>query len=129
MESRKTACMIAAGFIGLGLVGAATSATSAPRPITVEGERIDPRTQRTVSYRDLNLAFRPDQKVLNGRIWSTASNLCFDLNGFDGRIECTRDAVNSTDEQVAAAIERAQLKLAGKPVGPAVAITMVIGAR
>ncbi len=67
--------------------------------------------------------------MLDRRIWRTASNLCFDLNGFDGQFGCTSDAIHSTDDQVAAAIQRAKLQMAGLPVGPAVAISMVIGAR
>ncbi len=130
MDSRKLACMAAAGFIGVGLTAAVT-ADAKPRDIVVEGKRFDPETQRRVSYADLNLAFRPQQKVLMRRIASTANSLCGDL-GFYGPSErwpCTRGAVRSTDDQVAAAIERAKLKMAGKPVGPAIAITMVVGSR
>ena len=130
MESRKVACLIAAGFLGFGLVSAATQAGAAPQPdVTVKGKSIDPETQRTVYYGDLNLAFRSDQKVLDRRIWRTASSLCFDLNGFHGSAGCARDAVDSTDDQVAAAIDRAKRRMAGLPAGPAVAISMVIGAR
>lgn len=129
MDSRKVACFVAAGFIGIGLVGAATQAGAvAPPDVTVQG-RIDPTTQRTVYFGDLNLAFRPAQKVLNSRIRNTASNLCWDLNGFDEKDICTRNAVESTGNQVAAAIGRAERQLAGLPVGPTIAISMVIGAR
>ena len=130
MDTRKTACILAASFIGLGLTASATHAfAKPPREAVVEAPRIDRVTQRVVSYRDLNLAFRADQKKLGSRIWRTASSLCFELNGYDGHMTCTGDAVHSTDDQVAAAIERAKLRMAGLPVGPAVAISMVIGAR
>jgi UrcA family protein len=130
MDSRKIACMAAAGFIGVSLTASATHAfAKPPREATVEAPRFDPVTQRAVSYKDLNLALRADQKTLNGRIWRTAGNLCFDLNGFEGQSGCTRDAVHSTDGQVAIAIQRAKLQMAGLPVGPAVAISMVVGAR
>ena len=130
MDSRKLACMAAAAFIGVGLTAAVT-ADAKPRDIVVEGSKFDPGTQRRVSYADLNLAFRPQQKVLMRRISSTAHNLCGDL-GYSypsERWDCTSDAVHSTDGQVAAAIERANLKMAGKPVGPAIAISMVVGSR
>jgi UrcA family protein len=122
--------MAAAGFIGLGLTAAVT-ADAKPRDIVVEGKRFDPETQRRVSYADLNLAFRPQQKVLMRRISTTARVLCDDLGYAPGRETwaCTSDAVHSTDDQVAAAIERAELKMAGKPVGPAIAISMVVGSR
>ncbi|MCW3797271.1 UrcA family protein [Sphingomonas sp. BN140010] len=131
MESRKIACILAAGFIGLGLTASATGAfAKSPKgDVVVEARRIDPETQRVVRYDDLNLAFRSDQKKLNGRIWHTASRLCYALNGDLNHMGCTGDAINSTDEQVAAAIQRAKLRMAGLPVGPAVAISMVIGAR
>ena len=129
MDSRKLACMFAAGFIGVGLVSAATSASAKPREVVVVGKRVDPELQRRVSYADLNLALRPDQKVLDRRITTTASQLCWDVNGFDADQDCTQKAVRSTDAQVAAAIDRAQRKMAGLPVGPAVAISIVIGAR
>ena len=100
----------------------------APPDVTVQG-RIDPTTQRTVYFGDLNLAFRPAQKVLDSRIQKSASNLCWDLNGINEIYICTRDAVDSTDDQVAAAIGRAERQMAGLPVGPTIAISMVIGAR
>ena len=132
MESRKVACLIAAGFIGFGLVGAATQAGAAPKPdATVQGQRFDSETQRKVSYADLNLALRPDQKVLDRRIFRTAGSLCIGLGytAYNDHSGCRRDAIHSTDDQVTAAITRAKLEMAGKSVGPAVAISMVIGAR
>jgi hypothetical protein len=129
MDSRKLACIFAAGFVGVGLVSAATSALAKPREVVVVGKRIDPELQRPVSYADLNRALRPHRKVFDGRITTTASQLCWDVNGFDADQDCTDGAVGSTDDQVAAAIDGAQREMAGLPVGPAVAISMVIGAR
>lgn len=129
MDTRKIACIVAAGFIGVGLTASATHAFAQPPDAVVKGERLDPETQRVVSYKDLNLAFRPDQKTLDGRIYKTANDLCFDLNGLDGLSGCRDDAVHSTDDQVARAIERAKRQMAGLPAGPAVAISMVIGSR
>lgn len=131
MNSRNVLTLIAAGFVGVALVGAATQAGASPQEVVVSGKAIDPETQRAVFYRDLNLAFRSDQKVLNRRIWRTASALCIDLNGYglDQSYSCAREAVDSTDDQVAAAIARAKLRMAGKPTGPAIAISMVIGSR
>jgi UrcA family protein len=112
------------------LVGAATQAASAPRPdVVVKGHSIDPELQRTVYYGDLNLASRPAQKTLKSRISGTASDLCWDLNGNYDAAECTYGAIRSTDDQVAAAIARAERQMAGLPVGPAVAISMVLGGR
>jgi len=128
MSTRNIACIAAAAFIGLGLTASATQAWSKPASdVVVKGKRVDPALQRTVSYADLNLAFRGDQQRLQGRIWKTADQLCFDLNGNDSLRGCTDDAMRSTKGQVSAAIDRAKRQMAGEPVGPAIAISMVIG--
>ena len=129
MESRKVACLLAAGFLGVGLTTVAASADA--KPIVVEGERFDPELQRRVSYADLNLAVTPDQRTLRRRIQRTASGLCRDLGhaNFQDHWICAGDAVHSTDKQVSFAIARAKDKLAGRAVGPSIAITMVLGSR
>lgn len=131
MDVRKIACLAAAGFIGTALTLSATQALSAPPigDVIVKGQKIDPELQRQVLYSDLNLAFERDQRRLKGRIARTASGLCFDLNGAFDEPGCTRSAIQSTDDQFAAAVERAKLQMAGKPVGPAIAFTMVVGGR
>ncbi len=129
MDYRKLACVVAAGFLGATLTAGATNAFAGPRDVVVQGTRIDPELQRAVSYRDLNLAEQPGQKILKSRIYRTASGLCFDLNGSYSHASCTRGAVRSTDGQVAQAIDRAQRQMAGLSVGPAIAISMVIGAQ
>lgn len=132
MESRKFACLTAAIAMGLSLVGIAGAAAAAgplQEDVVVKGERIDPELQRRVSYADLNLAFRPGQKILASRIRGTANGLCWDLNGPFNNDRCTIDAIGSTKVQVAAAIDRAKRQMAGLPVGPAVAISMVVGVR
>lgn len=128
MNNRKLACMIAAGFLSVTLTAGATNVFAGPREYVVKGALSDPELQRTVSYTDLNLAEPIGQKALKGRIYRTASDLCFDLNGpNDG--DCTSFAVHSTDGQVAQAINRAQRQMAGLAVPPAFAISMVISSR
>lgn len=126
MESRKLACMVAAGFIGVALTAAATGAQASPRDVTVTAT--DPELQRRVSYADLNLAVKPDQRVLKRRISYTASDLCFDINGYNDN-SCRDFAIDSTRDQVKRAIARAEQKMAGIAVGPPIAISMVIGVR
>jgi UrcA family protein len=106
-----------------GMTATATYADPVPvKPIVVVAHRVDPATQRMVSYADLNLSLRPDQKVLNRRISLTAERLCFDLNGREDSSSCTSDAVHSTDRQVIAAIDRANRKTAAMPVGPTIVL-------
>lgn len=132
MDTRRLACIAAAGFIGTMLVTATTSTPASAKPngqreVVVTAERVDPALQRRVSYKDLNLAFPAAQRTLRGRISSTASGLCFEINdGHDEFGECKSYAIKSTRPQVAAAIERAKLRMAGKAVGPDRAISMVI---
>ena len=127
IHKRKLASMAAAGFLGI-LLTTATPSPASSQGLVVEAPRIDPSLQRRVSYRDLNLAKARDQSALRSRIYRTAHNLCFDLNGIEEK-KCPYMAIRSTRDQVAAAIERAELRMAGKPAGPDVAITMVIAAQ
>ncbi|GAA4031892.1 hypothetical protein GCM10022281_09410 [Sphingomonas rosea] len=130
MDRRKLVCLTTAIAMGISLVGATAMAAADPlQDVVVRGQKIDPALQRTVSYDDLNIAFAPGQRELSSRIRKTADGLCWDLNGDYYLRQCTDDAVRSTDEQFAAAVTRAQRQMAGLPVGPAVAISMVIGAR
>lgn len=128
MDTRKVACLLAASFLGVGLTAAATGADAKPRLGSVTVTATDPALQRRVSYADLNLAVKPDQRVLRTRISYTASDLCFDLNGiYDSA--CRSSAIDSTRDQVKRAIFRAKQKMAGLEVGPPIAISMVIGVR
>ena len=128
MEGRSIAGLISAGFLGVGLTAAATGA-EAKSPRTIVVEAVNPDLQRRVSYADLDLTVKPDQKLLKHRISTTAEDLCFDLNGSPYAGSCHSDALASTRDQVAAAIYRAERKMAGYAVGPAIAISMVIGNR
>ena len=131
MNGRNIATTFAACFIGLGITAAAADARPPSGEVVVEGKRFDPLTQRIVRYGDLNLASRPDQKLLTRRISAAARGLCADVGnvGFFEVWHCQNQAVDSTDDQVANAIFRAQEKLAGRVVGPAIAISIVIGSR
>jgi UrcA family protein len=126
MNTHKIVCMAAAGFVGT-LFTLAAAAPAESQPLVVEGKRWDPALQRLVYYRDLNLTRIADQKVLKARIRYTARDLCSELNEWSDQLPCRNDAVLGTRAQVAAAIERAEQQMAGLPVGPAVAISMVIG--
>ena len=127
MENRKIACLFAASFIGVGLTAAATDVPArSPRTIVVQG--VDPELQRRVGYTDLNLAKKSGRRALHVRISYTASDLCHDINGFDDGT-CYDFAVESTRDQVKAAIARAERQMAGLAVGPPIAISMVIAVR
>jgi UrcA family protein len=125
MDTRKMACVCAASFLGLGITVAGTGVHAKPRSGDVTVTATDPTLQRRVSYADLNLAVKPDQRVLRRRISYTASNLCLDINGWDDG-SCRSFAIDSTRDQVKLAIARAEQQMAGRAVGPPIAISMVI---
>ena len=125
MQKQKVACMTAAGFLGILLVTATATPAFSQSRVLVEAPRVDPALQRRVYYGDLNLAMAPHQRVLKNRIFVTAKELCFDIN-LVREDTCPSNAVRSTSGQVKAAIQRAELRMAGKPAGPDVAITMAI---
>jgi len=131
MNGRNTASLCAAVVIGLGLTAVAANARPPARDVVVEGKRLDPQTQRVISHGDLNLAVRRDQRMLLHRISTSARDLCYDLDHweFGANRACTYDATRSTDDQVAAAIERAKRKMAGEVVGPEIAIAVAISGR
>jgi UrcA family protein len=125
MQKQKVACMTAAGFLGILLVTATATPAFSQSRVVVEAPRVDPALQRKVFYHDLNLAQSRDQRLLRNRIYQTAQSLCFDIN-LVREETCPSNAVRSTSGQVKAAIQRAELRMAGKPAGPDVAITMAI---
>jgi len=125
MQKQKVACMTAAGFLGILLVTATATPAFSQSRVVVEAPRVDPALQRKVFYHDLNLAQSRDQRLLRNRIYQTAQSLCFDIN-LVREETCPSNAVRSTSGQVKAAIQRAELRMAGKPAGPDDAITMAI---
>jgi UrcA family protein len=125
MQKQKVACMTAAGFLGILLATATATPAFSQSRVVVEAPRVDPALQRKVPYHDLNLAQSRDQRLLRNRIYQTAQSLCFDINLLREET-CPSNAVRSTSGQVKAAIQRAELRMAGKPAGPDVAITMAI---
>jgi UrcA family protein len=123
MQKQKVACMTAAGFLGILLVTATATPAFSQSRVVVEAPRVDPALQRKVPYHDLNLAQSRDQRLLRNRIYQTAQSLCFDINLLREET-CPSNAVRSTSGQVKAAIQRAELRMAGKPAGPDEAITL-----
>ena len=126
MDSQKLACILAAA--SMTLLGAATSASAAQRDVFVTGKKSDTEVQRLVSYADLDLARTVDRQVLGRRIAHTAWNICSDLDAADRLGACAGEAIASTDDQLAAAIARAERQLAGLATGPAVAIAITASA-
>jgi UrcA family protein len=129
MNNRHFSCVATAGFLGIFQIALTPNpAFSNPRPgdVVVTGARLKPVTMRHVSYDDLNLAQRTDQKQLRGRIHYAADDLCGPALGYEIRDHqqrlCVERAETGTHLQVYRAIKRAKLQLAGQAVGPAVAI-------
>ena len=129
MDIRKATCAAAAGFITLTLVGAAIHpAQAAPRgEVVVSAYRVDTALQRVVSYADLNLRARDDQRILGRRIEGAANSICKSVNtDHDSQSMCFTFAAREVKPQVMRAIERAEMIAEGKAVGPPVAISLSI---
>ena len=101
------------GAVLLASTAAATIATpaEAKRPVVVTGPSADAVT-RKVSYRDLNLASLPDQKILNKRVRGAVSGVCHELNGPNDeafiQMYCRDELWRGARPQIAEAVLRAQ---------------------
>jgi UrcA family protein len=117
--------MVAASFIGVALTTSSTHAFAQPPVrVIVEGQRVH---AERISYADLNLARSGDQAALHSRIYTAATHVCRDFNGAADLQICRRGAINNADDQFEAAVARAEQQMAGLPVGPAIAISVVAG--
>ncbi|WP_185829137.1 UrcA family protein [Sphingomonas ginkgonis] len=96
------------------LTALAASPSLARGPVVVTAE--PDRVVRHISYADLNLAVPAGERVLQARVRGGIRGLCdeivpggtTDLNSILGRKDCSRDAWEQADPQIAAAIQRAR---------------------
>ena len=109
------------------LVGAATQPAEARQHREVVVTAADPTLVRRVSYADLNLRVRPDQRQLRLRVDAAANDICNSVNDTpDSQRGCFDFATMGARPQIRRAIERAELIAEGKPVGPPIAIALTI---
>lgn len=127
MDIRKAACTVAAGFLAVMVVGAAIQPADARRHRDLVVTANDPALVRRVSYVDLNLRMRPDQRQLYHRVDAAADEICTSVNFTrDAQTDCFSFATLEARPQIRRAIERAELIAEGRPVGPPIAISLTI---
>lgn len=127
MNIRKVACAAAAGFITVMAFGAATQPAHARSHREVVVTAADPALVRRVSYSDLNLRMRPDQRQLDHRVDAAADDICTSVNEtWNSQHDCFNFATQGAKPQIRRAIERAELIAEGKPGGSPVVISLSI---
>lgn len=127
MEILRAASTAAAGFISVMVVGVATHPADAKTHRDVVVTAVDPVLVRRVTYGDLNLRMRPDQRQLSRRVYEAADDICNSVNKKkENQLECFAFAMQGARPQVRRAIKRAELIAEGKPVGPPLVISLSI---
>ena len=118
--ARITAAVLSGVTASL-LVSAATAQAAQEKPVVVyAGPQEDIFTER-VSYRDLDLAAKADQKTLNKRVGGAVRRVCTSANAFGTYADlvyrvCADDSWDNARPQIARAIARAeQLAASGQP--------------
>lgn len=124
---RSTASAAAAFSLTCGLIAAVAHPASA-RTLPAASSADLAQVSATVSVADLDLSQAPHQRKLTLRIRAAAREICEDGAGPMVRVverSCRRDAVSSTDSQVARLISRAtQLAAAGQSTQTDVEVAM-----
>jgi UrcA family protein len=118
--ARITAAVLSGVTASL-LVTAATAQAAQEKPVVVYAEPQEGIYTEKVSYRDLNLAVKADQKTLGRRVGGAVRRVCTDANAFGTYADpvfrdCANDSWDNARPQIARAIARAeQLAASGQP--------------
>ena len=112
------------------LAFAAPSFAAQDKPVVVYAEPQEGVRTERVSYADLNLAERRDERRLNLRVASAVQRVCLFENGHKGLQDrgyyrCAGDAWDGAHPQIAQAVARArEIALIGHSAIPATAIAI-----
>lgn len=115
--------------LALVCVTLAAGAAAQNRSATVTAPSGDQMTER-VSYRDLNLAIKADEKTLFRRVGGAVHRICYRINGgvsatSEEHMSCSSDAWAGARPQIRTAVRRAQeIALTGNSTIAAAAITI-----
>jgi UrcA family protein len=105
------------------------------RPVVVYAEPQEGLRTERVTYADLNLAERRDEKLLRLRVAGAVKRVCLFENGRSGLQDsgytrCSDEAWDGANPQIAQAVTRArEIALTGHSVLPAIAIAIRVAAR
>ena len=130
--NRKTAAVLSGVTASL-LVAASASAAQEQR-VVIYGEPENVRTER-VTYADLDLAERSDQRKLNVRVTGAVKRVCLFENNRSGLQDrgyygCANGAWDGARPQIAQAVQRAtDIAMTGQSSIAATAITIQVATR
>lgn len=116
------------------LLIAASASAAQDTPVVIYGEPENVRTER-VTYADLDLAERRDQRRLNVRVAGAVKRVCLYENNRSGLQDlgyygCADDAWDGARPQIAQAVQRAtDLAMRGQSSIAATAITIQVPTR
>lgn len=131
MSSRINCALASAATAVACATGASALALAQSKPVVVYAEPSEVRTER-VSYRDLNLATRTGEKILNRRVGGAVRRVCTEgANGYSpygqDYLYCARGAWKDARPQIARAIARAhEIALYGKSSIAMTAISITV---
>lgn len=126
--NRKTAAVLSG--VTASLLVAFPASAGQEKPVVVFAEPPENVRTERVSYADLDLAQRSDQRTLNYRVASAVKRVCLFEDGrsglqLRGYYSCANGALEDAAPQIAQAIDRAeQIAMTGKSSVAAVAITI-----
>lgn len=126
----------ALAMCGATLIAAAAIATTATpvhartqRPVTVVASPSEYLTRR-VSYADLDLAAKPDLRVLHQRVGYAVNDVCNEVMGEPSTQftmqECTKDSWSRAQPQIYRAVQRAR-QIAATGTSSIAAAAIIIG--
>lgn len=128
VQFTRSASVLAA-FAAAALIAPTAAAAAEERPVLIQGEPANVRTER-VSFTRLNLSIERDQKRLNHRVGAAVERVCLRDIGRDGLQDrgydaCSNVAWNGAAPQIANAIKRArEIAMNGSSTIAASAITI-----
>jgi UrcA family protein len=117
------------------LISSAAFAAGQEKPVVVYGEPQENTRTEHVSYADLDLSQRKDEKKLNLRVTGAVKRVCLFENSRmglqdNGYYNCADDAWSQARPQIAQAVDRArQLAMTGKTSIAAAAISINVPAQ
>lgn len=131
----RVSAAVLSGVTASLLISSAALAADQGKPVVVKGEPLENTRSEHVSYADLDLSQRKDEKKLNFRVAGAVKRVCLfenSRNGLqdNGYYSCADDAWGQARPQIARAVDRArQLAMTGKTSIAATAISINVPAQ
>ena len=131
----RVSAAVLSGVTASLLISSAAFAAGQDKPVVVKAEPLENTRTEHVSYADLDLSQRKDEKKLNLRVAGAVKRVCLFENARNGLQDngyysCADDALGQARPQIAQAVERAkQLAMTGTTSIAATAISINVSAQ